>query len=46
MTVDGKQWGIPTTYSFWGIFYCKDIFEKLGIAVPKTWEELSRLQRS
>ena len=39
MTVDGKQWGIPTTYSFWGIFYRKDIFEKLGIAVPKTWEE-------
>src|SRR4030095_2643734 len=29
----------PTTYSFWGIFYRKDIFEKLGIAVPKTWEE-------
>ena len=39
MTVDGKQWGIPTTYSFWGVFYRKDIFEKLGIAVPKTWEE-------
>ena len=39
MTVDGKQWGIPTTYSFWGMFYRKDIFEKLGIAVPKTWEE-------
>jgi multiple sugar transport system substrate-binding protein len=39
MTVDGKQWGIPTVYSFWGVFYRKDIFEKLGIAVPKTWEE-------
>jgi multiple sugar transport system substrate-binding protein len=39
MTVDGKQWGIPTVYSFWGIFYRKDIFEKLGISVPKTWEE-------
>jgi multiple sugar transport system substrate-binding protein len=39
MTVNDKQWGIPTTYSFWGVFYRKDIFEKLGIAVPKTWEE-------
>ena len=39
MTVDGKQWGIPTTYSVLGYFYRKDIFEKLGIAVPKTWEE-------
>jgi multiple sugar transport system substrate-binding protein len=39
LTVNGKQWGIPTVYSFWGVFYRKDIFEKLGIEIPKTWEE-------
>ncbi len=39
LTVNGKQWGIPTVYAFWGVFYRKDIFEKLGIEIPKTWEE-------
>ena len=40
MTIDGKKWGIPYTYYQWGIYYRKDIFEKLEIATPKTWEEL------
>jgi multiple sugar transport system substrate-binding protein len=39
MTVNGKQWGIPWAYYQWGIFYRKDIFEKYGISVPKTWDE-------
>ncbi|MGB0845332.1 MAG: ABC transporter substrate-binding protein [Thiolinea sp.] len=39
MTIDGKKWGVPYTYYQWGVYYRKDIFEKLGIAVPKTWEE-------
>ena len=39
LTVNGKQWGIPTVYAFWGVFYRKDIFEKLGIEIPKTWDE-------
>lgn len=40
MTIDGKKWGVPYTYYQWGVYYRKDIFEKLGIAVPKTWDEL------
>ncbi len=40
MTRDGKQWGVPYTYYQWGIYYRKDIFEKLEIAEPKTWDEL------
>ncbi|PSJ62416.1 ABC transporter substrate-binding protein [Pseudaminobacter soli (ex Li et al. 2025)] len=40
MTIDGKKWGVPYTYYQWGIYYRKDIFEKQGIAVPKTWDEL------
>jgi multiple sugar transport system substrate-binding protein len=40
MTIDGKKWGIPYTYYQWGIYYRKDIFAKLGIAVPKNFDEL------
>ncbi|WP_082877133.1 ABC transporter substrate-binding protein [Hydrogenophaga crassostreae] len=40
MTQNGKQWGIPYTYYQWGVYYRKDIFDKLGIAEPKNWEQL------
>ncbi len=40
MTINGKKWGLPLTYYQWGIYYRKDIFEKLGIQPPKTWKEL------
>ena len=40
MTIDGKKWGVPYTYYQWGIYYRKDIFEKMGIEVPKTWSDL------
>ena len=39
MSMNGKQWGVPYSYYQWGIYYRKDIFEKLGIAVPKNWAE-------
>ncbi len=39
MTIGGKQWGIPYTYYQWGVYYRKDIFEKLGIAVPTKWAD-------
>jgi len=40
MSVNDKQYGVPYTYYQWGIYYRKDIFDKLGISEPKTWEEL------
>lgn len=40
MTIDGKKWGVPYTYYQWGIYYRQDIFDDLGIEVPKTWDEL------
>lgn len=40
MTVDGKQYGVPYTYYQWGIYYRKDLFDKYGIAEPKTWDQL------
>jgi len=39
MTIDGKQWGVPYTYYQWGVYYRKDIFDKLELAEPKTWDE-------
>ena len=39
MTVDGKQWGIPFAYYQWGVYYRKDLFDKYGISVPKSWDE-------
>jgi multiple sugar transport system substrate-binding protein len=41
MTIDGKKWGVPYTYYQWGVYYRKDLFEKNGIAVPKTWAEFT-----
>jgi len=40
MTINGKKWGLPYTYYQWGVYYRKDIFAKLKIAEPKTWEDL------
>jgi len=40
MSMDGKQWGVPYSYYQWGIYYRKDIFDKLSLSEPKTWDEL------
>lgn len=39
-TVRGRQWGIPFSYYNWGIYYRKDVFQKLGIAPPTNWNQL------
>lgn len=39
MTIDDKQWGVPTTYYQWGVYYRKDVFAKLDIEIPKTYDE-------
>ena len=40
MTIDGKQYGVPYTYYQWGVYYRKDIYDKLSLTEPKTWDEL------
>src|ERR1700744_6522586 len=36
----GKQYAAPTVYYLWGMFYRKDLFDKVGIkSEPKTWDE-------
>ncbi|MDX3925225.1 MAG: ABC transporter substrate-binding protein [Shinella sp.] len=39
VTVDGKQYGLPTGGTMWGMFYRKDVFAEHGLTMPKTWDE-------
>ena len=43
MTVDGKQWGVPTTYYQWGFYYRKDIFAKYGLGEPRSVADLMNI---
>jgi multiple sugar transport system substrate-binding protein len=37
---EGKQYALPTDYFSWGLFYRKDLFDKVGIkGEPRTWDE-------
>ena len=38
-TYKGGVYGIPDSCNFMMMFYRKDIFSELGLAVPKTWDE-------
>ncbi|MEM9224622.1 MAG: ABC transporter substrate-binding protein, partial [Pseudomonadota bacterium] len=46
MTIDGKQYGVPYTYYQWGIYYRPDVFEKVGVEPPKTFDELLAVCRT
>jgi raffinose/stachyose/melibiose transport system substrate-binding protein len=39
-TDDGKPYGVPYIATSHGIYYNVDLFNKLGLKVPATWEEL------
>ncbi|MEG1887643.1 MAG: extracellular solute-binding protein, partial [Oscillospiraceae bacterium] len=45
-----KTYALPCSQTFYMMFYRKDILQKLGIEIPKTWDELNsitpKLQRS
>lgn len=38
--VDGRHYGLPLHYYQWGIYYNKQVFERAGLAPPKSWPEL------
>ena len=46
MTIDGKQWGVPYSYYQWGVYYRKDIFDKLSLEEPKNWEEFNAVAKT
>jgi multiple sugar transport system substrate-binding protein len=39
LTMKGKKWGVPYSTYQWGVYYRKDIFDKLGIKTPKNWKQ-------
>ncbi len=39
-TLNGQLAGIPTSMAMLSIYYKKDVFEKCGVAVPTTFDEL------
>lgn len=39
VTLGGRTWAVPFDVTPLELFYRKDIFEKHGVAVPRTWEE-------
>jgi len=42
---NGKNYGVPISVNTQGIFYNKDLFDKNGLTVPKTWDELMTLAK-
>ena len=38
--IDGENYGFMLGYNYYGLIYNTDIFEKVGLAIPKTPEEL------
>ena len=38
-TVDDKQYFLPASYYWWGVWYRPSIFEEYGLEPPQTWEE-------
>ena len=46
VTLDGKQWGVPTTYYQWGFYYRKDIFAKYGLGEPRSMGDLRHISET
>lgn len=42
-TFNGKTYALPETQSFCMMFVRTDIFNELGLSIPKTWEDLELL---
>jgi raffinose/stachyose/melibiose transport system substrate-binding protein len=40
LQIDGKDYAVPYTSNFQGVFYNKRIFAENNIEIPKTWDEL------
>ncbi len=45
LTINGHLYGIPYNTNARGLIYRKDIFQKYGLKVPQTWEELINTAR-
>lgn len=43
LTVDGKEYGLPYSYLYQGVFYNKEIFGKYNLSIPETYDELMQI---
>ncbi|SIQ29826.1 carbohydrate ABC transporter substrate-binding protein, CUT1 family [Rhizobium sp. RU35A] len=43
VTVNGKQYGLPTGGILWGLFYRQDTFDQFGLKAPETFEDFFTL---
>ncbi|MFJ6696010.1 ABC transporter substrate-binding protein [Streptomyces sp. NPDC091272] len=41
-TLGGKNWAVPFDAAPQAFFYRKDLFEKYGVEVPKTWDDFRK----
>ncbi|WP_156725249.1 extracellular solute-binding protein [Streptomyces apocyni] len=44
--VDGKLYGVPQVTDALALLYNQDVFDKAGVEVPTTWEELSKAAKT
>ncbi len=42
-TFNGKVYGLPYSVEYWGVWYNKSTFKKLGLSEPKTWAEFLKV---
>jgi multiple sugar transport system substrate-binding protein len=41
----GRQIFVPTNYYWWGVFYRRSVFDRLGVTAATTWADSSRCAR-
>lgn len=41
--IDGKQYFLPVTFRWIGIYYNRTIFDNLGLVPPQTWDEFMQV---
>lgn len=39
-SVEEKQYFVPTSYYWWGLYFRKSVLEGAGVTPPETWDEL------
>ncbi|MHB8278821.1 MAG: ABC transporter substrate-binding protein [Candidatus Humimicrobiaceae bacterium] len=42
-TFNGKAYGFSYTQEYWPVWYNKDVFSKLGLSEPQTWDEFLKV---
>jgi multiple sugar transport system substrate-binding protein len=46
VSLDDRHYGVPWGYFNWGIYYRKDVFDKLGLKAPKTYDDLLKVSEA